>query len=373
MRPTTLDPTKTGQEAESLEMALRRRIIGQEDAIHQVVEMYQTYLSGMSSPGRPIANLMFLGPTGSGKTRLVEAMAECLLQDPRAVIKIDGGEFQHSHEISKLIGSPPGYIGHRETKPALTQEALDQYHTPTVKMSIVLFDEIEKASDTLWNLLLGILDKATLTLGDNRTVDFSKAMIFMTSNIGAREMNALMKPRLGFTGPNASHLESIDTSESLSNEMTRSGIEAACRKFTPEFINRIDKMVVFKPLAATDMHRILDIELNSVRQRIFNIDTGCRFVFTLTPSGKQFLLNEGTNVEYGARHLKRAIERLVVQPLSKLIASGQILSGDLIEIDYRSNSPALMFSRQEEGLALRDMATMVNVHAVPQMAFAAAS
>src|SRR6266446_6832416 len=164
MRPTTLDPTKTGREAEALDLGLRSKIIGQEDAIHQVVEMYETHTSGLSFPGRPIANLMFLGPTGSGKTRLVEATAECLLQDPRAVIKIDCAEFQHSHEIAKLIGSPPGYIGHRETKPVLTQESLDEHHKPNARLSIVLFDEIEKASDTLWNLMLGILDKATLTL-----------------------------------------------------------------------------------------------------------------------------------------------------------------------------------------------------------------
>src|SRR4029453_17709500 len=175
---------------------------------------------------------MFLGPTGSGKTRLVEATAECLLNNPKAVIKIDCAEFQHSHEIAKLIGSPPGYLGHRDTRPALTQEILDKNHTPTVKMSIVLFDEIEKASDTLWNLLLGILDKATLTLGDNSKVDFSRAMIFMTSNIGAREMSTLMKPRLGFVGP-VENCDSSDISEDLSIELTRGGVEAARRKFTP--------------------------------------------------------------------------------------------------------------------------------------------
>src|SRR5262249_21035313 len=232
------------------------------------------------------------------------------------------------------------------------------------KISIVLFDEIEKASDTLWNLMLGILDKATLTLGDNRTVDFSRAMIFMTSNIGAREMSAMMKPRLGFTGA----LSNPDDTE-----MARTGIEAACRKFTPEFINRIDKMVVFRPLGALDMHRILEIELDSVRQRIFNIDTQCRFVFTMTPSAKDFLLNEGTNIEYGARYLKRAIERLVVQPLSKLIASRQILRGDLIEIDYESHSPVLTFSRQDEGIAVTDMAGLVSSPLVTHAAFAAAS
>ncbi len=144
----------------------------------------------MNPPGRPIGNFLFLGPTGSGKTRIVEATAEALLKNPRAVIKIDCAEFQHSHEIAKLIGSPPGYLGHRETHPLLSQEVLNQYHTDTIKLSFVLFDEIEKASDALWNLLLGILDKATLTLGDNRKVDFSRAMIFMTSNLGASEMSS---------------------------------------------------------------------------------------------------------------------------------------------------------------------------------------
>src|SRR5213075_716907 len=160
--------------------------------------IYQMNLTGMSAPGRPIGNFLFLGPTGSGKTRIVEATAETLLKNPRAVIKIDCAEFQHSHEIAKLIGSPPGYLGHRETHPLLSQEVLDQHHTDTVKLSFVLFDEIEKASDALWNLLLGILDKATLTLGDNRKVDFSRTMIFMTSNLGAAEMSSILNPRLGF-------------------------------------------------------------------------------------------------------------------------------------------------------------------------------
>ena len=193
-----LDPGKTGQEAMSLENNLRRMIVGQDEAIQQIVNIYQMYLTGMSAPGRPIGNFLFLGPTGSGKTRIVEATAEALLKNPRAVIKIDCAEFQHSHEIAKLIGSPPGYLGHRETHPLLSQEVLNQYHTDNIKLSFVLFDEIEKASDALWNLLLGILDKATLTLGDNRKVDFSRAMIFMTSNLGATEMGAMMTPKLGF-------------------------------------------------------------------------------------------------------------------------------------------------------------------------------
>jgi ATP-dependent Clp protease ATP-binding subunit ClpB len=197
MRSTLLDPNKTGHEADRLLTDLRRLIVGQEEAVEQIVNTYQMYLAGMLPQGRPIGNFLFLGPTGSGKTRAVEATAECLFGNPRAVVKIDCAEFQHSHEIAKLIGSPPGYLGHRETRALLSQENIDQHHTESLKISFVLFDEIEKASDSLWNLLLGILDKATLTLGDNRKVDFSQTMIFMTSNLGAAEMNSLMTPRLG--------------------------------------------------------------------------------------------------------------------------------------------------------------------------------
>src|SRR6201986_211544 len=239
-----LDPSQTGHDAEKLNSDLRKRIVGQEDAIEQVVNIYQRFLSGMTSPGRPIGNFLFLGPTGTGKTRMVEATAESLLGDPRAVIKIDCAEFQHSHEIAKLIGSPPGYLGHRETHPLLSQEVLNQYHTDRLKVSFVLFDEIEKASDALWNLLLGILDKATLTLGDNRRVDFSRALICMTSNLGAGEMSALMAPKLGFHAAEAKEKAQTGVvDEKLGAKMARSGADAARRKFTPEFINRLDKIV----------------------------------------------------------------------------------------------------------------------------------
>src|SRR6476661_8759220 len=219
-----LDTTLTGGDAEDLEASLRRKIVGQDEAIEQIVNIYQTNLAGMTGPGRPIGNFLFLGPTGSGKTRLVEATAESLIGDQRAVIKIDCAEFQHSHEIAKLIGSPPGYLGHRETHPLLSQEVLNQYHTEKMKLSFVLFDEIEKASDALWNLLLGILDKATLTLGDNRKVDFSRAMIFMTSNLGAHEMSALVSPKLGFNKALNDSEQNLND-EQISKKMSRSGIE----------------------------------------------------------------------------------------------------------------------------------------------------
>jgi ATP-dependent Clp protease ATP-binding subunit ClpB len=344
---TALDATKTSTEAEDLAKKLRSRVVGQDEAIQHIVRTYQTYLAGMSPAGRPIGNFLFLGPTGSGKTRLVEATAECLLGDRCAVIKIDCAEFQHSHEIAKLIGSPPGYLGHRETHPALSQEALNRYHTENVKLSVVLFDEIEKASDALWNLLLGILDKATLTLGDNRRVDFSQAMIFMTSNLGAAEMNAMLRPKLGFAAMETERQHAIGVIDpKLSDKISHAGLDAARRKFTPEFMNRIDKTVIFHPLGARELRRVLEIELDEVQARIGKAQPGKRFSMNLTDSARDFLLMEGTDVRYGARPLKRAIERLLVQPLSNLIVTGQIRQSDCIRVTHSASAPILTFFRE---------------------------
>src|SRR5437773_6527942 len=318
----SLDISRVGGKAHDLAKRLHDSIVGQDEAVAQIVQTYQTHLVGLSSTGRPIATFLFLGPTGTWKTRIVESTAEALLNNPGAVIKIDCAEFQHDHEIAKLIGSPPGYVGHRESRPRLSQDAIDKHHTESAKISVVLFDEIEKASDALWNLLLGILDKGTLTLGDNRKVDFSRAMIFMTSNLGASEMSALMSPKLGFNMHEA-HDKTMTgvVDEKMSGKLARSGMEAAKRKFTPEFMNRLDKIVTFQPLGSDQLKKILDIELNLVQQRIFNTSTERAFVFTLSDSSKGFLLEEGTDLKYGARHLKRAIERLLVQPMSNLIAT----------------------------------------------------
>jgi ATP-dependent Clp protease ATP-binding subunit ClpA len=353
-----LDPTRTGREAEALESNLHKLIVGQDEAIQQIVNIYQMHLTGMTAPGRPIGNFLFLGPTGSGKTRIVEATAESLVANPRAVIKIDCAEFQHSHEIAKLIGSPPGYLGHRETHPLLSQEVLNQYHTEKIKLSFVLFDEIEKASDALWNLLLGILDKATLTLGDNRKVDFSRALIFMTSNLGAAEMSSILSPKMGFGVGDVQHRNSCGLDGRLGDKSARSGIEAARKKFTPEFMNRLDKTVVFQPLGEAELRKILDIELNLVQQRIFNSSLDKSFVFTATQAAKAHLLEEGTDTKYGARHLKRAIERLLVQPLSNLIATDQIRGGDLIRVDF--NGECMNFHKEAEGIPTHAMADYVD-------------
>jgi len=346
-----LDIQQTGKEASELQASLHKRIVGQDHAIQQIVSVYQTYVAGMNSPGRPIGSFLFLGPTGTGKTRLVEAMAESLVGDARAMVKVDCAEFQHSHEIAKLVGSPPGYLGHRETHPLLCQETLNQYHTETVKLSFVLFDEIEKASDSLWNLLLGVLDKASLTLGDTRRVDFSQTMIFMTSNLGAAEMNTILRPNLGFSAGDVEREHQAGRlDESTTEKLSRAGTEAARKRFTPEFMNRLDKVLVFRPLADTQLRQILNLELNLVQQRIFNSSTPNPFFFALTAAAKDLLLREGTDLKYGARHLKRAIERDLVNPLSNLISSGQVRGGDLISVDFAPERGTLAFFREAENV-----------------------
>ncbi|MGI8743550.1 MAG: AAA family ATPase [Bryobacteraceae bacterium] len=366
-----LDPSKTGREAGVLESNLKRLIVGQDEAIQQIVNIYQMHLTGMSAPGRPIGNFLFLGPTGSGKTRIVEATAEALVKNARAVIKIDCAEFQHSHEIAKLIGSPPGYLGHRETHPLLSQEVLNQHHTDSLKLSFVLFDEIEKASDALWNLLLGILDKGTLTLGDNRKVDFSRALIFMTSNLGAAEMSALMSPKLGFNATETARKALHGTpDDKMNGKLSRTGTDAARKKFTPEFINRLDKIVTFKPLGTEELRRILDIELNMVQQRVFNTAADKSFVFKTSDAAKDFLLKEGTDMKYGARHLKRAIDRLLVQPMSNLIATDQVRGGDWIRVDFDGERTTLAFFKEAEGLPVHAMADLLNHSiSIPALAF----
>jgi ATP-dependent Clp protease ATP-binding subunit ClpB len=340
-----LDPNRRSTEAREFDATLRRKIVGQDEAIEKVVEVYQMFLAGLNAPGRPVGNLLFLGPTGSGKTRVVESMAETLFGDARACIKIDCAEFQHSHEIAKLIGSPPGYLGHRETHPLLTQEALNQWHTEKLKLSILLFDEIEKASDALWQLLLGILDKGTLTLGDNRRVDMTQCIIVMTSNLGASEMNEMITGGFGFART------ATPMDDRFDEKIDRTAVEAARRKFSPEFMNRIDKVVVFKMLRPDDMKNILDIELGMVQQRVLMAAGANQFVFTCTQGVKDYLLREGTDAKYGARHLKRAIERHLVFPLANLVATGQVRLGDFVRIDTTPEG-VMTFTKEAEGTAL---------------------
>src|SRR3989475_2385853 len=341
-QPVVLDSTLRSSQALEFDVALRAKIVKQEEAVQAMVDLYQVFRAGLNSPGRPVGNLLFLGPTGSGKTRIVEAAAEILFGDARAVIKVDCAEFQHSHEIAKLIGSPPGYLGHRETHPLITQEALAASHTEKLKLSFLLFDEIEKASDALWQLLLGMLDKATLTLGDNRRVDLSQTVIFLTSNLGGGEITELMQGGMGFVRPTEKPAAGFD------EKIERTAVEAARRKFSPEFMNRLDKVVVFHPLRREQLERVLEIELGQVQQRVLETAKG-QFLFRVTDPGRDFLLKEGTDQRYGARHLKRAIERHVVYPLANLLATEQVHLGDLVCIDWDRLHTQLTFAREGEG------------------------
>src|SRR5438094_3070321 len=340
-----LDPEKRSSQMIEVQASLRAKIVGQEEGVQALVDMFQVFCAGLNSPGRPVGNLLFLGPSGSGKTRIVEAAAGILVGDARAVIKVDCAEFQHSHEIAKLIGSPPGYLGHRETHPLITQEALADSHTEKLKLSFLLFDEIEKASDALWQLLLGMLDKATLTLGDNRRVDLSQTVIFLTSNLGGGEITELMQGGMGFIQPKDKPAAGID------EKVERTAVEAARRKFSPEFMNRLDKVVVFHPLRREQLEKVLEIELGQVQQRGLETAKG-QFLFRVTDGGRDFLLQEGTDQRYGARHLKRAIERHVVYPLANLLATEQVHLGDLICIDWNKEQDRLTFVREGENLAI---------------------
>ena len=336
-----LDAEKRSATACQFERAMRKKIVGQDEAVQALVDIYQVFCAGLHSPGRPVGNLLFLGPTGSGKTRAVEAAAEILFGDSRAVVKVDCAEFQHSHEIAKLIGSPPGYLGHRETHPLITQEALAVSHREHLKLSFLLFDEIEKASDALWQLLLGMLDKATLTLGDNRKVDLSQTVIFLTSNLGGSQIADLIHGGMGFIQPKDK------ATTGLHEKVQRTAVEAARRKFSPEFMNRLDKVVVFHPLKREELDEVLDIELRQVQKRVLDSTTR-PFLFRITSEGREFLLEEGTDQRYGARHLKRAIERYVVYPIARLVATAQLHQGDALVIDHHLGEEGLVFLRDNE-------------------------
>ena len=321
-----LDTSLKSDEERDLGDALRRMIVGQEEAVDALVDAYTVFLGGLNPPDRPVANLMFLGPTGCGKTLAMEAMGEALFGTRGAVKKVSCEEFAHGHEVAKLVGSPPGYLGHRETPPFFTQESLAQHHTDKLKLTLVLFDEIEKASDALWNLLLGILDKASLVLGDNRTVSFAQCIITLTGNLGGRQMQALAEGGMGFSG------SSVVAGEELDKGVDKVAESEARKRFSPEFMNRIDKVVAFHALRPEHLKKVVEIELGLVQDRILKAPPSQQFVLTYTDGAKALLLEKGTDVKNGARPLKRAIEKMVIRRLARLLSTRQIQMGDLVEV-----------------------------------------
>ncbi len=342
-------PRKPAAEAgPDLVTLLSQRIVGQPAAMHYIVPYIQMFQAGLAPEGRPVGVFLLLGPTGTGKTRTVEALAEVLHGSEKNVLKIDCGEYQMEHEVAKLIGAPPGYLGHRETTPMLTQQKLNAVTSERSNLAIVLFDEIEKAAPSLTRLLLGILDRGILRLGDNTTVNFENSLIFLTSNLGAREMMKEIRPDFGFQS--AVPGERPD----LTSKLEAIGLGAVRRRFSPEFINRIDAIITYQPLDAESLAAILDQQIVEL-QRHVNTRLGERcFQIEVTPESREFLLRKGTSPEYGARELKRTIHRHLTQPLAALVAAGKIEPGARVRVE-----PA------QDGESLRIQALAGEVRAAP--------
>lgn len=339
---TVLDPAEMGTVAKNLEKTLRQAITGHEAAIQEIAKVYQTHFTGLCPAGRPIGAFLFLGPTCSGRQQMVEAVADALLGSPAAIVRVNCMDFQHSHDITKLIGTPRGYPAHRQTQALLTQEFLNQHHTDSLKLSVLLFDQVENASTALWNRLLGILDTGTLTLGDNREVDFSRTLIFMTSTISGAEMNSPFgrKPRLV-----PARVDDPDCKPAV-RRPSYSRVEAARQRFTPEFLDGLNRIEVFRLVGEDALDQIVDAELEIVQERTSTFNKPFRI--GVTESARQFLLSEGADFRCEALPVKRAIERLLVRPLSNLITTGQVRAWDRIRVAHIGASPTLTFFREED-------------------------
>jgi ATP-dependent Clp protease ATP-binding subunit ClpB len=334
---TKLDPKQLSDNVQSLSNWLRHRIVGQNAAIEELVRVYQKIESGLNPPDRPLAVLLFLGPTGVGKTAAVQALAESLLGSKNAFTKLDCAEFQHSHEIAKLIGAPPGYLGHNDadSKARLTQDALERHQCANCHINILLLDEIEKAHDSLFSLFLGILEGGTLTLGNGKKTDFSHTIIVFTSNLGSAEVDSTLRgDSLGFSPDGSTEAKQAKQIESISQAAVR-------RFFRPEFINRIDHTIVFHALDSASLRKILELELNIFQERLLRSDI--KPVLTYTSRAKEYLLKKGSSAAYGARELKRTIEKEIVVPIGSLIVSKQIATGDRILVSCVQNG--LNFSK----------------------------
>jgi CheY-like chemotaxis protein len=314
---------------------LSRKVVGQSNALQYITPYVRMFQAGLSAPDRPAGIFLLLGPTGTGKTRTVEALAEVLHGSAKQVLKIDCAEYQSDHEIAKLLGAPPGYVGHRETRPMLTQDRLSEVVTPDCDLALVLFDEIEKASPVLTTLLLGVLDKATLRLGDNTMVNFEKTLIFLTSNLGAREMGREIQPDIGFQG------ESGRSSAELADRLEHIGLAAVRKRFSPEFVNRIDAVITYRPLDAASLSQILDDHIGELQKHVHTRLGERSFDIEVTPAARQLALERGVSTEYGARELKRTVHRMLTQPLAALVADGKIAPGDHVVADRASTGDAM--------------------------------
>ena len=321
---------------------LSRKVIGQPDALRFIAPYVQMYQAGLNPADRPAGIFLLLGPTGTGKTRTVEALAETLHGSPKHLLKIDCAEYQSDHEVAKLIGAPPGYIGHRETKPLLTQERLLNVVSPGCDLAIVLFDEIEKAALTLTSLLLGVLDKASLRLGDNTVVNFERTLIFLTSNLGARQMMKEIRPDIGFQA------QEPRPSADVSARLESIALAAIRRRFSPEFINRIDVVITYRPLDAEAIGEILDHQIADLQRHVHSRLGERSFEIHVSSDARHLLLDRGTSQEYGARELRRTIHRMLTQPLSALVADGGVQPGQRVVVEVDSSGETLYLRAEGE-------------------------
>ena len=330
---------KPEAELADLTKLLSGKVVGQSQAMNAIVPYVYMYQSGLSPEGRPAAIFLLLGPTGTGKTKTVEAIAELLHGSEKKLLKIDCGEFQMDHETAKLVGAPPGYLGHRETVPLLTQQQLTDATSEGCDLALVLFDEIEKAAPSITSLLLGILDKGILRLGDNSVVNFEKSLIFFTSNLGAREMLKEINPHIGFQSGS-----STKTPVDLTNKIQAIGLGAVRKRFSPEFVNRIDAVVTYRPLDAEALELILDHDVRNLQKHV-NSRLGDRcFQIEVTPESRQFLLQKGVSQEYGARELKRTIHRELTQPLATMVARSEIGPGAMVRVGLDAEGQSLVIT-----------------------------
>lgn len=323
---------------------LRERLVGQGKAVEAIVPYVEMFQAGLSPEGRPVGVFLLLGPSGTGKTRTVEALADVLHGSERNVLKIDCGEFQMEHEVAKLIGAPPGYLGHRETSPMLSQQKVNAVASERSELSLVLFDEIEKAAGSMARLMLGLLDKATLKLGDNTGVNFEKSLIFMTSNLGAQSMMRELKHGWGFEKIAAPERDDV------TGRLDAIAQAAAKRRFAPEFINRIDAMVTYEPLSADALDQILDLQITALQKHLYARLGPLGFGVTVDEKAREWLLSKGTSLDFGARELKRTIHRYILQPLAGFVARGGVppFASITVTVDEETSELSFVISKKSK-------------------------